>query len=243
MKKINLPKSFSNPQLYISENRLVIIASGHSKADYSKRGYFIDRNTKTYTIVYDTTDKEHLSLLKLYSNDGYFKESRKIGNYVYIISTNRIRYPYWNIKDEDDITVQAHKMLPKKLDISRTSQLSSQNLKIQGKQLPFHISVGDVANCNAISYSFPSEESMEKMDFNPGYNIISAINISDTHQEVKTHVIAGSNAEIYMSHENLYLTEGMWQANNFSCPRGAMCAVPFFWGGTQNTLIHKLGIQ
>jgi hypothetical protein len=46
-----------------------------------------------------------------------------------------------------------------------------------------------------------------------------------------------------MSTENLYMTEGIWQANNFSCPANARCAMPFFWGGTQNTLIHKLNID
>lgn len=243
VKKINLPKSFSNSQLYITKNRLIIIASGYSKADYSKKGYFINRNTKTYTIVYDTSDINNLSLLKLYSNDGSYGKSRRIGDYVYVLSRNYISYPYWNIKNADDISIDAEKMLPKKLDISRTSNTSEQNLQIKGKKLPFHISAGNVANCNAISYSFPSEESMKKMDFNPGYNIISAINIKNTQQDVKTHVLAGSNSEIYMSQDNLYLTEGMWQADHFSCPRWAMCAMPFFWGGTQNTLIHKIGIS
>jgi inhibitor of cysteine peptidase len=39
------------------------------------------------------------------------------------------------------------------------------------------------------------------------------------------------------------MSEGIWQANNFSCPPNAICAMPFFWGGSQNTLIHKLNID
>jgi uncharacterized secreted protein with C-terminal beta-propeller domain len=46
-----------------------------------------------------------------------------------------------------------------------------------------------------------------------------------------------------MSNDNLYMTEGIWQANNFSCPPNARCAMPFFWGGSQNTLIHKLNVS
>jgi hypothetical protein len=46
-----------------------------------------------------------------------------------------------------------------------------------------------------------------------------------------------------MSQENLYMTEGIWSANNYDCPPNTMCAMPFFWGGTQNTLVHKLNIN
>jgi len=46
-----------------------------------------------------------------------------------------------------------------------------------------------------------------------------------------------------MSNDNLYMSEGIWQPGNFACPVDAMCAIPFFWGGTQNTLVHKLNVE
>ncbi len=243
VKKIHLPKTFYNPQLYVTKNRLVIIAGGYSNTDYSKRGYYINRNSKTYTIVFDTTDHSKPELIKLYSSDGDYSKSRRIGDYVYVLSRNYLSYPYWDIKSVDDIQVDVEKMLPKNLNISKTSVKSDQNLEIRGTKLPYSVSAGNITDCNSISYSFPDKETLKNTSFNPGYNIISVINIKDSSKQVTTKVIAGSNSEIYMSLDNLYLTEGIWQADNYRCPEWAMCAMPFFWGGTQNTLIHKLNID
>lgn len=243
IKKINLPKSFNNIQLYVSDGRLVVIASSYSQTDFSKRGYFINRNSKTYTVVFDTTNIQKPQLVKLYSSDGSFSKSRRIGDYVYVLSRNYFNYPYYNIKSVDDIVIDAEKFLPKKLDISKTDDIDQQNLTIKDKNYPYKVSSGDIADCSSISYSLPDPDSLENTNFNPGYNIVSAINITDPEQDVKTQVIAGSNSEIYMSNSNLYMTESIWQRENYSCPPNALCPVQFFWGGTQNTLVHKLNID
>jgi len=243
VKKINLPKTFSAPQLYVTENRLVVISSAYSNTDYSKSGYYINRNSKTYTIVFDTSDKSKPQLLKLYGSDGYFSKSRRIWDYVYVLSQNSLSYPYWNIKSVDDIELDAESLIPKQIDISKTSLASQQNLVIKDTQLPYNISAWNIADCSSINYSFPDEETLKNTNFNPGYNIISAINIEDVTEKVETTVIAGSNSEIYMSQDNLYMTESIWQTDSFSCPPNALCARPFFWGWSQNTLVHKLNID
>lgn len=243
VKKINMPKNFYNSQLYLTDDRLVIIASGYSQTDYSKRGYYINRNSKTYTIVFDIESAENPELLKLYSSDGDYGKSRRIGDYIYVLSRNYFNYPYWNIQNEDDIVIDAEKFLPKKLDISKTETTSEQNLELKGTSLPYNVRIGNVTDCSSISYNFPDAETLKNTSFNPGYNIISIIDINDTKKQVETEVIAGSNSEIFMSTDNLYLTEGIWQQDNFSCPPNARCAMPFFWGGTQNTLIHKMNID
>jgi len=243
IKKINLPKTFYGPELYVSEGRLVIIASGYSNTDYSKRGYYINRNSKTYTIVYDTSDIQAPELIKFYSSDGDVSRTRRIGDHVYVISRNYINFPYWSYKDASDIELDASLMLPQKIDISKTSEKSAQNLSLKGTDFPYNVVSWDVSGCEKISYSFPDEETLKNTNFNPGYNIISVINIESPEQKVETHVVAGSNSEIYMSTENLYMTEAIWQPNNFSCPQDALCAMPFFWGGSQNTLVHKLSVD
>ena len=243
IKKINLPKNFWSPVLYLDNNRLIITASWYSNTDYSKRGYYINRNSKTYTIVFDTSNIKSPKLIKLYASDGNLRDSRKIGEYLYVISNNYFNIPYYNFKDEEDIDIDFGSIMPKKLDISKTSDSSKQNLKLKGKSFPYNIKAWNIADCNSIEYSFPDEETLKKNNFNPWYNIISIINIQDSEQEVKTKVIAGSNSNLYMSLNNLYLTESIYQPNNFSCPPNARCVMPFFWGGTQNTLVHKLGVE
>lgn len=243
IKKIKLPKWFYGVELYIDENRLTIIASSYSQTDYSKKGYFIDRNMKTYSIIFDTQDKKNPELIKLYSSDGTYKTSRKIGDYVYILSTNYFNYPYYAIESVDDIEIDARKFLPQKLDISKTDNTSLQNLTIRDKKLPYKARSWDIVDCENISYSFPDEETLKNSSFNPGYNIITAINIRNIENEVTSKVVAGSNSEVYMSQDNLYMTEWIWSANNYNCPINARCAMPFFWGWTQNTLVHKLNID
>lgn len=243
LKKINLPKTFYNPQLYIDKDRLVVLASWYSQVDYSSRWYYINRNSKTYTIIFDTSNPESPELIKLYSSDGDLNKSRRVWDYLYVLSRNYFNYPYWNVEDEEDIVIEADKFLPQHLNISKTSNESEQNLTIRNTDLPYKVSTGNIVDCNAISYNFPDEETLKNTSFNPGYNIISIIDIKDTDKDVETQVIAGSNSEIYMSTENLYMTEGIWQPEPFFCPENALCARPFFWWGTQNTLIHKLSFD
>jgi len=243
IKKINLPKNFYNTQLYVSQGRLVILASWYANTDYSTSWYFINRNSKTYTIVFDTTNTEKPELLKLYSSDGDVSQTRRIGDYVYVISRNYINFPYWNYKNVDDIELNAEKMIPRGIDIFKTSDSENQNLVIQDKNLPYNVNTWKVTGCESISYNFPDEETLKNTNFNPGYTIVSAINIQDTEKKVETSVVAGSNSEVYMSNENLYMTESIWQTDNFSCPPNARCAMPFFWWGSQNTLVHKLSID
>lgn len=243
LKKIALPKTFNSPVLYIWDNKLVILANGYSNTNYSKRGYYINRSSKTYTIVYDITDKSTPKLEKLYVNDWDLRKSRKIGKYVYVISNNSFAVPYYNFKSVDDIKININNIIPKKLELSKTSNKNDQNLKIKWKSLPFNIKAGNVAKCSDIEYSLPDEETLKKFNFNPSYNIVSIINIEDSSDEVKTKVIAWSNSEIYMSLSNLYLTDSIYQSQNYKCPADTMCIMPYYYGGTNNTLVHKMNIK
>jgi len=241
VKKIKVPSFFNNTQLYVSKNRLTILASGYSQANY--KNYWINRNQKTYSIIYDTSSKEKPVLKKLYITDWNLSKSRKIGKYLYVVSNNYFNIPYYNFKSEDDINIDINKILPKKIDISKTSNPSKQNLKLRGKKYPFSISAWNVAKCREIEYVLPDSETLKKYDFNPSYNIISIIDTEDTETEVKTKVIAWNSAEIYMSLENLYLTDRMYNSYNYKCPANAKCIMPYYYGWTTNTLIHKMNIS
>ncbi len=242
IKKIKLPDTFYNPVLYIWNNKLTIISSGYSDIDYSKMAYWINRNSKTYTIVFDTTKIENPILTKMYVVDWDLSKTRKIGDLVYVVSTNNFSIPYYDFKSVDDIEIDAAKILPKKIDISKNTDTSKQNLNLRGKKLPYNINAWNVAKCSDIEYVLPDKETIKKYDFDPSYNIISIIDTKDTSKEVKTKVIAWSNAELYMSTENMYLTSYMYQTNDFACPMNARCIMPWFSRWT-NTLVHKVNIK
>jgi len=242
IKKIKLPNNFYNPVLYIWLNRLTIISSGYSNVDYSKMGYWINRNSKTYTVVFDTTNINNPFLSKLYVADWDLTKTRKIWDYVYVVSNNNFNIPYYTFKTVDDIKIDSLKIVPKKIDISKTDIKTKQNLKLRWQSLPYNIISWNIAKCNEIEYVLPDEETLKRFDFNPSYNIISIIDTRNTSKEVKTKVIAWSNEELYMSMENMYLISSMYKSYDFSCPRWNFCIMPFFskWS---NTLVHKLNID
>jgi hypothetical protein len=65
--KIRIPETFYNGEIFISDGKLTIVATGYVQYDYSY--YWINRNTKTYVIVYNTSDIKNLKLEKIYSVD------------------------------------------------------------------------------------------------------------------------------------------------------------------------------
>jgi len=46
-----------------------------------------------------------------------------------------------------------------------------------------------------------------------------------------------------MSLKNLYLTDNIYQSQNYKCPADAYCIMPYYYGGTNNTLVHKMNIK
>ena len=241
VKKIKVPDNFYAPVLYIDNNRLTIVSGGYSKSNY-KQNYWYNRNQKTYTIVFDTTDISNPKLIKLYASEGNFGKSRKIGDYLYILSTNSFDVPYYSFQNEWDIQFSANDMIPKAIELTKTSNADEQNLKIKNTDYPYSFKAGKTVDCDEISYALPGKDTMKKFDFSPSYNVISVINMNNVEEKVGTYVVAWNNAEIFMSQDNLYMTSHMYQNNDFSCPRGLFCMMPYYsrW---ENTLIHKINID
>lgn len=238
VRKIRLPDNFSGTELYLTDNKLVILSNGYSQADYS--WYWINRNTKTYVMVMNTTD---FKLEKLYIVDGTFSQSRRIGDYLYVISQNSLQFPYyvyakWWVTPQFDL----QKSMPKEIDLTRTTDTGAQNLTLQGQKLPYAVSWGDVAGCNDMEYILPDDATMKKHSFSPSYNIISTINLADTNAKVKNKVIFGDNTQLYMSQNNMYMTSYLYTNSSYACPMYARCFAPYIptW---ENTLIHKLAVD
>ncbi len=241
VKKIKVPKTFYSPILYLGNNTLTILSSWYSNQDYSAKWYYINRNDKTYVIVFNIADVKAPKLDKLYITDWSLTQSRKIGDYIYIISNNYFNIPYYTFKSEDDIDFSVSDIMPQKIDISKTSIKAKQNLKVKWAVAPYNVTSWNVADCTKISYVLPDEETIKQYDFNPSYNVISVIDTKDTSKKVETSVIAWSNNQIYMSLDNLYMTSNMYQSYDFACPMNARCFAPWFSRGS-NTLLHKLNV-
>lgn len=129
IKEINLPKNFNGSQMYLYDDKLVIIAQRWRNVHEQS---FIDRNARTDVIVYDVKDPKIPKLLKLSDLDGNYHDSRMIDGKLYIISQLNVNwwYPPQIFEDIDDVEIMADDFLPKTIDIAYTSNDSDRNLTI-----------------------------------------------------------------------------------------------------------------
>ena len=94
-KKIKVPDSFSSPVLYLANGKLTILSSWYINYNYDYNNYWINRNQKTYVIVYDVENIESVRLEKLYVVDWSMQESRRIGDYIYVVSNVGFNIPFY----------------------------------------------------------------------------------------------------------------------------------------------------
>lgn len=230
IKKIKVPDVFYSPVLYLGNWKLTIVSGWHNNNyNYDYTRTWIDRYSKTYVIVYDVVNPKSPKLDKLYVVDWSLQESRRIWDYVYVVSNTNFNLPYRYYKTFDESNFSVNKVMPQKIDVS-----------VSGTKA--NIKSWNVADCNSISYSLPDAETIKQFNLSPSYITVSVIDTKNPTAQVTTNVIAGSNNEIYMSLDNMYLTSYMYQNQDFACPTNARCLVPAFSRGT-NTLLHKLNIK
>lgn len=243
VKKVLLPDHFSNVELYVQTWKLTVIANWYPVRDFQKQ-YWSGMDTKTYIMVFDTTDIELLKLLKLYMNEWYYTQSRLIDDNLYIIwskSFNYYTYYSW-VKEVDDIKVNAWDVISNELDLTYTTDEDKQNLNLKWKDLPYVVNSWESVNCSDIEYLLPDEDTTEKYDFNPSFNIVSVVNLADLTKPVKNKVVFWDVREIHMSLDSLYLTSYLYTKYDFRCGPGFMCPMMWYPRG-ENTLVHKFDIK
>lgn len=108
VKKINLygeKERFSPFELYINKNKLIVIGNyskieeleENDKLRYSNRIY---SETTTQAMVYDVTDKENPTEIRTVRLDGGYRNSRMIGENIYLISSKSAYY-YDGMKENE----------------------------------------------------------------------------------------------------------------------------------------------
>ncbi|MDD2486890.1 MAG: beta-propeller domain-containing protein [Candidatus Gracilibacteria bacterium] len=261
LKTIKLPDYYINPELYISGNKLSIIATKYDNLNYGY--YWFARNTKTVVIVYDLSDINNLKVDKYYQVDGNYMKSRKIGDYIYVLSSSNFSFPFVNYYGPmtrsmpaqlDDARIKTDfsvsRVLPKKAELRYTQDKKAQNYLSKGKMLPYNLSNNTAVSCSDVEYFIPDIDTLKKYNFNPSLVTLSIIDTKNKENPVKNKVLFGDVSEIYMSLDNLYITSNLYTNYNFRCPAiqcikapcVQSCAMPVFNSG-ENTLIHKISIS
>lgn len=254
VKKIKIPASFTDPKLFLSGKKLVILASKYNNADYGYR-YWFNRTVKSIVVVYDISNVQNLRIDRYYETDGNVSESRMIGKYLYILSNSSFSFPYevyygpmakgtTPTLDEAkfDADFIGSTIKPQKIELRKTNIESEKNFHQKGKLLPYNLTKKDNTTCADIEYVLPDNETMQKFDFTPSLVTLSIIDTEDATRETKTKVLFGDVNQIHMSLSNLYITSHLSTSYDFRCGPAMLCTMPYFYQG-QNTLIHKIAIK
>ena len=95
-KIVSETKLESNPRnMLVNKDRLIIFSDDNDESLKIYQYDFVPRPSyepTTHVYVYDISDRKNPKLAKDYEIDGYYYESRMIGDYVYFISTKNVYY-------------------------------------------------------------------------------------------------------------------------------------------------------
>lgn len=253
IKKIKIPESFTNPELFLNGKKLIILSTKYDNRDYGYR-YWFNRQVKTVVVIYDVSDVKNLRIDRYYETTGAITQSRMIGKYLYLLSNSNFSFPYNAYygpmakgaplsldSQKFDQDFGSDKLVPKKTELRKTDNIGEQNFSLKGRLLPYNLSSKNTADCTNIEYVLPDEETMKSFDFNPSLSILSIINTEDPKEETKTKMLFGDVSEIHMSQSNLYIASHLSTSYDFKCAPGMYCILPYYNRG-ENTLIHKMSV-
>lgn len=96
VKRIKLPKNYSNIQLYVADSRLTILANRWNENSlYSPTPVNIGNGSVTVVVVYDLADPTQPQLSRFYTVNGDLSQSRRDGDYLYVLSQNYVSLNTW----------------------------------------------------------------------------------------------------------------------------------------------------
>ncbi len=244
---INVPRSFWNIQLFISENKLVILSSRWNntyRADY----WGISGQQKTSIIVYDLKNKQAPKLERFNDVNGSLRDARLIGDTLYVFSESsmyRPVMPYYRNNDNEKAynkkveqekkevkdSLDSKHFLPRLLDVQLDGKLS---LKLY------------TADCDKVSYVMPDDKTLQSRFLQPVFTTITALDVQDPSVKPELTVLLSPMDQIHVSKTSVYLTNNFYLPTQYSCGWGALewfdCITPYFDRG-RNTLIHKFAIN
>lgn len=96
VKRIKLPRNYGNVQLYVADGRLTILANRWREGYvYSPSPINVGNGSVTVVVVYDIDDPANPVLNRFYTVNGDLSQSRRDGDYLYVLSQNYVSFNTW----------------------------------------------------------------------------------------------------------------------------------------------------
>ena len=223
VKKIMIPKSLYNVQLFLQNDTLIIMASRWSNSDSLLGG------DHTVVIVYDVQDVQNLVLEKLFDVNGSFVDARMVDNQLFLISSMyldwyRIAYDFPSFSMEEVMPITTK--LAIKSAISKPSKSDYTTMRTE-------------ISCKNIFYLLPSEDAIKNYQISPSFTLITQIDIEHMTDDIEQKIVFGSVDDVHMSQNSLYLPSPLYFSNPMRC---VWCWWSTYSAG-QNTLVHKMDLR
>ncbi len=243
VKRIKLPDTYTGIELYLADNKLVILANKWAyDVPYIPTPVSISDASSTVVIVYDITDPKTPVLDRFYTLRWHLAQSRRDGDYLYVLSQNYVSFNIWwnnNIYSREEIDTyfdtkfDPQTLIPQGVDMKRwvpgdsQIQLENSNYGVDRDKIP----------CTEIEYILPEKPT------NTSFVNLSIIPLKNLKEDVKTKVIYGDVAQFFMSEKSFYIVSNYSLGNGgFDCPINARCIMPFF-RNEYNSVIHRFSTE
>lgn len=146
--------NFTLKEMYLSDGKLTVIFSIHYNS--LPDGEIYPSDSRTGVLVFDVSNPKNPKLLRYYTQDGTYETSRRIGDYVYVISNT----------SPSNFDGNAESVIPKVYDSSASREyecIPTKNIYICNKDVRSFAVIG------AVNISNPKEDA----------NVISALTSCD----------------------------------------------------------------
>ncbi len=179
---------FYPSEMYVDGDKLVVIGSSYNGWEtfmpelmiYPPQPYV----NLTEIFIFDISDKEDIELFRKVAFDGYYADSRKVDDTVYLVTN---KYPKYYLYRDEEQTDGDECPVPYFADSA------------EGE-------IAKVVDCGDVMYMpgpIRSEQSEQ-------YLVVAAIPLDDDDSEIAKEVVLGAGGNVYSSRENLYVAESKY---------------------------------
>ncbi len=183
---IKLTANFSNINLYVANNRLVIVGQKYYSSLYPYWNYrWYTPDQKTFVAVYNVSNPSSPVLEHSHEVDGYLQDSRLVGNQLYFLTQSDFRiapiyttqFAKSKTQTQDTLTALSKNfslanMVPEVRDILPNP------LAIFGfsKYVQYIHRVAD--KCQDVSFVLPEAKTLSKVNISPTFTTIASLDIT-----------------------------------------------------------------
>lgn len=249
VKTIALPTDYSNVQMYLSGNKLVLVGQKYTSTGPFYTYRYFAPESKAIIAVYDVSSPQDAKLERYNQIDGNYTDSRLIGSRLYFLSSTALRIPpYYMTKYSEWDTAFDATVSKLKNDFALKNVVPQIREARLGGSLGRYIQSirASAASCSDVSFILPDDATLENIDFTPSFVSVSSLDITRPTEKMQTQILFGDVSQIHMSASSLYITSTISQSQTVQedqkCPENAKCIAPTYQYES-STLIHRYALE